>query len=59
MIVKYITNPKRQSSKASRIGSLLDYISSEGKDGVQKAEYVAASGSFYATSFQVAELEGR
>lgn len=57
MIVKYITNPKRQSSKASRIGSLLDYISAKGRDGVQKAEYVATSGSFYATSFQAWRAE--
>jgi hypothetical protein len=26
MIVKFIENPKQQSSKAGRIGSLLDYI---------------------------------
>jgi hypothetical protein len=57
MIVKYITNPKRQSSKASRIGSLLDYISAEGRGGVQKAEYVAASGGFYAPSFQAWRAE--
>lgn len=57
MIVKYIANPKRQSNKASRIGSLLDYISAEGRDGVQKAEYVATSGSFLATSFQAWRAE--
>jgi hypothetical protein len=57
MIVKYIANPKRQSSKASRISSLLNYISAEGRDGVQKAEYVAKSGSFLGTSFQAWRAE--
>jgi hypothetical protein len=57
MIVKYIANPKRQSSKASRIGSLLDYISAEGRTGVQKAEYVATSGSFLGSSFQAWRAE--
>jgi hypothetical protein len=52
MIVKHIANPKRKSSKASRIGSLLDYIASDGQDGVQKAEYIAAKGDFFTTSFQ-------
>ena len=57
MIIKYIANPKRQSGKASRIGSLLHYISAEGRDGVQKAEYVATSGSFLGTSFQAWRAE--
>ena len=30
MIVKYIANPKTQSNKATRIGSLLDYIEADG-----------------------------
>jgi hypothetical protein len=37
MIVKYIANPKMQSSKPSRIGSLLDYIEADGRVEAQKA----------------------
>ena len=47
MIVKYIANPKAQSSKAARIGSLLDYIEADGRTDAQKAEYIGASGDFY------------
>jgi hypothetical protein len=50
MIIKYIANPKARSSKASRIGGLLDYIAADGRDSKQKAEYVAASGNFYSDS---------
>ncbi len=50
MIIKYIANPKARSSKASRIGGLLDYIAADGRDRKQKAEYVAASGNFYSDS---------
>ena len=52
MIVKYISNPKVQSSKASRIGSLLDYIEADSHAGAQKAEYIGASGNFYSDSQQ-------
>ena len=52
MIVKYIANPKAQSSKASRIGSLLDYIEADGRADAQKAEYIGASGNFYSDSQQ-------
>ncbi len=52
MIVKHIANPKTRSSKASRIGGLLDYIEADGWDNEQKAEYVSASGSFYSDSPQ-------
>jgi hypothetical protein len=52
MIVKYIANPKTQSSKASRIGSLLDYIEADGRADAQKAEYIGASGNFYSDSQQ-------
>jgi hypothetical protein len=52
MIIKYITNPKMQSSKATRIGSLLDYIEADVHSGAQKAEYVCASGNFYSDSLQ-------
>jgi hypothetical protein len=52
MIVKYIANPKAQSSKASRIGSLLDYIEADGHAGAQKAEYIGANGNFYSDSQQ-------
>jgi hypothetical protein len=52
MIVKYIANPKSISSKASRIGSLLDYIGSNARDAMQKVECISASGSFYAESMQ-------
>jgi hypothetical protein len=52
MIIKYIANPKTQSSKASRIGSLLDYIEADGRADAQKAEYVGANGSFYSDSQQ-------
>ena len=52
MIVKYIANPKTQSSKASRIGSLLDYIEADGHADAQKAEYIGASGNFYSGSQQ-------
>jgi hypothetical protein len=52
MIVKYISNPKVQSSKASRIGSLLDYIEADGRADAQKAEYIGASGNFYSDSQQ-------
>jgi Relaxase/Mobilisation nuclease domain/Large polyvalent protein-associated domain 7 len=57
MIVKHIANPKTQSSKASRIGSLVDYITADGRAGDQKAEYVAASGSFYSESLQAQRAE--
>lgn len=50
MIVKHIANPKARSSKASRIGGLLDYIAADGSGSKQKAEYVAASGNFYSDS---------
>jgi hypothetical protein len=52
MIVKYISNPKVQSSKAVRIGSLLDYIEADGHADGQKSEYVGANGSFYSDSQQ-------
>jgi hypothetical protein len=52
MIIKYIANPKMRSSKAMRIGSLLDYIEADVRGGAQKAEYVCASGSFYSDSLQ-------
>jgi hypothetical protein len=52
MIVKYIANPKTQSSKAARIGSLLDYIEADGRGGAQKAEFIGASGNFYSDSQQ-------
>jgi len=52
MIVKYIANPKAQSSKASRIGSLLDYIEADGRADAQKAEYIGANGNFYSDSQQ-------
>jgi hypothetical protein len=52
MIVKYIANPKAQSSKASRIGSLLDYIEADGRADAQKAEYIGADGNFYSDSQQ-------
>jgi ribosomal protein S30 len=52
MIVKYIANPKTQSSKPSRIGSLLDYIVADGRADAQKAEYIGANGNFYSDSQQ-------
>ncbi|MGA9127019.1 MAG: TraI/MobA(P) family conjugative relaxase [Terracidiphilus sp.] len=52
MIVKNISNPKVQSSKAVRIGSLLDYIEADGHADGQKSEYVSASGNFYSDSQQ-------
>jgi hypothetical protein len=52
MIVKYIANPKTQSSKAARVGSLLDYIVADGHADTQKAEYVGANGNFYSDSQQ-------
>ena len=52
MIVKYISNPKVQSSKAVRIGNLLDYIEADGHADGQKSEYVGASGNFYSDSQQ-------
>jgi Holliday junction resolvase-like predicted endonuclease len=52
MIVKYIANPKTKSSKAARIGSLLDYIAADGRADAQKAEYIGASGNFYSDSQQ-------
>ncbi len=52
MIIKHIANPKARSSKASRIGGLLDYIAADGRDSKQKAEYVAASGNFYSDSLR-------
>jgi hypothetical protein len=52
MIVKYIANPKTQSSKAARVGSLLDYIVADGHADTQKAEYIGANGDFYSDSQQ-------
>lgn len=52
MIVKYIANPKTQSSKAARVGSLLDYIMADGHADPQKAEYIGANGDFYSDSQQ-------
>jgi hypothetical protein len=52
MIVKYIANPKTQSSKAARVGSLLDYIVADGPADTQKAEYIGANGDFYSDSQQ-------
>jgi hypothetical protein len=52
MIVKYIANPKTQSSKAARIGSLLDYIEADGRADAQKTEYSGANGNFYSDSQQ-------
>ncbi len=46
MIVKRIPNPKSSSSKASRIGSLLDYIVADGHEGAEKTELIATCGSF-------------
>jgi len=52
MIVKYIANQKTQSSKRSRIGSLLDYIEADGRADAQKTEYIGANGTFYSDSQQ-------
>jgi hypothetical protein len=52
MIVKYIANPKTQSSKAARVGSLLDYIVADGHADTQRAEYIGANGDFYSDSQQ-------
>lgn len=57
MIIKHIANPKTQSSKASRIGTLVDYITADGRAGDRKAEYVAATGSFYSESLQAQRAE--
>lgn len=52
MIVKRIGNPKLQSSKASRIGSLLDYIAADGHEEAEKTEHIAACGNFLSDSAQ-------
>ena len=52
MIVKCISNPKTQSNKAARIGSLLDYIEADGRTAAQKTEYIGSSGHFYSDSLQ-------
>jgi hypothetical protein len=52
MIVKYIANSKTQSSKAARVGSLLDYIVADGHADTKKAEYIGANGDFYSDSQQ-------
>jgi hypothetical protein len=52
MIVKYIANPKTQSSKAAHVGSLLDYIVADGHADTQKVEYIGANGDFYSDSQQ-------
>lgn len=52
MIVKRIGNPKSQSSKALRIGSLLDYITADGHEEAEKTEYIAACGNFLSDSAQ-------
>ena len=52
MIVKYIANPKTQSSKAARVGGLLDYIVADGHADTQTAEYIGANGDFYSDSQQ-------
>lgn len=52
MIVKRIGNPKSQSSKASRIGSLLDYIAADGHEAAEKSEHIAACGAFLSDSLQ-------
>lgn len=57
MIVKRIPNPKSSSSKASRVGSLLDYIAADGHQEAEKAEYVATCGGFISDSFQGCRAE--
>lgn len=52
MIVKHIGNPKSQSSKASRIGSLLDYVAADAHEKAEKTEHVAACGNFLSDSVQ-------
>lgn len=57
MIVKRIPNPKSSSSKASRVGSLLDYIAADGHQEAEKAEYIATCGGFISDSFQGCRAE--
>lgn len=52
MIVKKIPNPKMPSSKASRVGSLLDYIGAHGQSRGEKVEYRFATGDFLTDSEQ-------
>jgi len=52
MIVKHIGNPKSPSSKAKRIGSLLDYITADGHKEAEKTEFTAACGDFLSDSPQ-------
>ena len=49
MIVKKIPNPRRPSTKAARIGGLLDYIEA---DGEQRVELRFATGDFLSDSRQ-------
>ncbi|WP_419805709.1 TraI/MobA(P) family conjugative relaxase [Terriglobus sp.] len=49
MIVKKIPNPRKPSTKAARIGGLLDYIEA---DGEQKVELRFATGDFLSDSRQ-------
>ncbi len=51
MIVKFIENRRMESSKATRIGVLLDYIAARGKKPVDKVESVFSSGDFYSSSW--------
>lgn len=57
MIVKHIENPKQESSKASRVGCLVDYIAADGQEAGDKAEFIFATGDFYAESWQAQRAE--
>jgi hypothetical protein len=57
LIVKHIENPKQESSKALRVGCLVDYIAADGKEAGDKAELVFAAGDFYAESWQAQRAE--
>jgi len=52
MIVKRIGNPKVASSKASRIGSLIDYISADSHLEAEKTELFDVCGGFLSNSAQ-------
>jgi len=57
MIVKRIDNPKQGSTKAARIGGVVDYIGADDEKEGEKVELTFALGDFYSESWRTQRAE--
>lgn len=57
MIIKHVDNPHRRSTKAARIGGLVDYLVKADEEEGEKVEATFTSGEFLAASWQAQRAE--